>query len=121
MHIRCVSRKWLVLQVGQPRKEPFGLELFPRHGEAQVVAPRPVDVEESLPDPLLAQPEASDQGQRPVVVDPDVDLDPVQAVPILARVASLLAHLAEERERPTGLRLAAAAEEAVEYEPDARA
>jgi citrate synthase len=44
-----------------------------------------------------------------------------QAVPILARTAGLLAHLAEERERPLGLLLAAAAEHAVEYEPpDAR-
>src|SRR5215208_1097652 len=41
----------------------------------------------------------------------------VKAVPILARTASLLAHLAEERERPVGLLLAAAAEEAVAYEP----
>jgi citrate synthase len=40
----------------------------------------------------------------------------VKAVPILARTASLLAHLAEERERPLGLTLAAAAEDAVEYE-----
>lgn len=45
----------------------------------------------------------------------------VKAVPILARTASLLAHLAEERESPTGFALAHAAEEAVEYEPDARA
>jgi len=44
----------------------------------------------------------------------------VKAVPILARTASLLAHLAEEREAPTGFALARAAEEAVEYEPDAR-
>jgi citrate synthase len=45
----------------------------------------------------------------------------VKAVPILARTAGLLAHLAEERERPLGLLLAAAAEQAVEYEPsDAR-
>jgi citrate synthase len=40
----------------------------------------------------------------------------VKAVPILARTAGLLAHLAEERERPLGLLLAAAAEAAVEYE-----
>jgi citrate synthase len=40
----------------------------------------------------------------------------VKAVPILARTASLLAHLAEEQERPLGLALAAAAEEAVAYE-----
>jgi citrate synthase len=45
----------------------------------------------------------------------------VKAVPVLARTASLLAHLAEEREHPGGFALAAAAEEAVEYEPDARA
>jgi len=44
----------------------------------------------------------------------------VKAVPILARTASLLAHLAEEREEPIGFDLAAAAEDAVEYEPDAR-
>ena len=37
-------------------------------------------------------------------------------VPILARTASLLAHLAEEQEDPIGLELAAKAEEAVEYE-----
>jgi citrate synthase len=41
----------------------------------------------------------------------------VKAVPILARTASLLAHLAEEREQPLGLLLARAAEEAVDYEP----
>ena len=40
----------------------------------------------------------------------------MKAVPILARTASLLAHLAEEQEEPIGLGLAKAAEEAVEYE-----
>src|SRR5580765_651850 len=40
----------------------------------------------------------------------------VKAVPILARTASLLAHLAEERESPLGFELARAAEESVEYE-----
>jgi citrate synthase len=45
----------------------------------------------------------------------------VKAVPILARTASLLAHLAEEQERPLGFLLARAAEDAVRYEPDARA
>jgi len=43
----------------------------------------------------------------------------VRAVPILARTAGLLAHLAEEEERPTGFLLAGAAEAAVEYEPPA--
>jgi citrate synthase len=40
----------------------------------------------------------------------------VKAVPILARTAGLLAHLAEEQAQPVGLLLARAAEEAVEYE-----
>jgi citrate synthase len=39
----------------------------------------------------------------------------VKAVPILARTASLLAHLAEEREQPLGFLMAGAAEEAIEY------
>ncbi len=39
----------------------------------------------------------------------------VKAGPILARTASLRAHLAEERERPLGFLLAQAAEDAVEY------
>ncbi len=56
-----------------------------------------------------------------VMLDLGFSSDAVKAVPILARTASLLAHLAEERERPSGFLLAAAAEEAVEYEPDARA
>ncbi len=42
----------------------------------------------------------------------------VKAIPILARTASLLAHLAEEREQPLGLHLARAAEESVEYRDD---
>jgi citrate synthase len=41
----------------------------------------------------------------------------VKSVPILARTAGLLAHLAEEREHPLGLLMAAEAEDAVEYEP----
>jgi citrate synthase len=40
----------------------------------------------------------------------------VKAVPILARTAGLLAHLAEEQGNPLGFRLAAAAEQAIEYE-----
>ncbi len=39
----------------------------------------------------------------------------VKSVPILARTAGLLAHLAEEQQQPVGLLLAAEAEEAVEY------
>jgi citrate synthase len=40
----------------------------------------------------------------------------VKAVPILARTASLLAHLAEEQRLPVGFTMAAAAEEAVRYQ-----
>ena len=42
----------------------------------------------------------------------------VKAVPILARTASLLAHLVEEQEQSIGFLLARAAEEAVEYRSD---
>ena len=41
----------------------------------------------------------------------------VKAVPILARTAGLLAHLAEEQEHPIGFLMAGSAEEAIEYEP----
>jgi citrate synthase len=41
----------------------------------------------------------------------------VKAVPLLARTAGLLAHLAEERDEPVGFLMAARAEEAVAYEP----
>jgi citrate synthase len=51
-----------------------------------------------------------------VMLDLGFPVTAVKAVPILARTASLLAHLAEERERPIGLALAAAAEQAVAYE-----
>jgi citrate synthase len=54
-----------------------------------------------------------------VLLDLGYSPDIVKAVPILARTASLLAHLAEEQERPLGFFLAGKAEEAVTYEPDA--
>ncbi|HSD77548.1 MAG TPA: hypothetical protein VLA98_09090, partial [Solirubrobacteraceae bacterium] len=40
----------------------------------------------------------------------------VKAVPILARTAGLLAHLAEERQQPLGFLMAGRAEEAIAYE-----
>ena len=51
----------------------------------------------------------------------DLDFPPaiLKGIPILARTASLLAHLAEESERPIGFLMAAAAEEAIAYEPGA--
>jgi citrate synthase len=56
-----------------------------------------------------------------VLLDLGYPPEVAKAVPILARTASLLAHLAEERETPVGFTLAGKAEEAVTYEPDARA
>jgi citrate synthase len=51
-----------------------------------------------------------------VILDLDFPAAAVKAVPILARTAGLLAHLAEEQEHPVGFILARAAEEAIEYE-----
>jgi citrate synthase len=51
-----------------------------------------------------------------VMLDLGFPVDAVKAVPILARTAGLLAHLAEEREEPIGLFLGRVAEDAVEYE-----
>ena len=50
----------------------------------------------------------------------DLDFPPaiLKGIPILARTASLIAHLAEEQANPIGFRLAAAAEEAVAYVPE---
>jgi len=52
-----------------------------------------------------------------VMLDLGYSTTHVKAVPILARTAGLLAHLAEEQENPIGFLLASRAEEAVEYEP----
>jgi citrate synthase len=51
-----------------------------------------------------------------VLLDLGFPVAAAKAVPILARTASLLAHLVEEQEEPIGFSLARAAEEAVEYE-----
>jgi citrate synthase len=53
-----------------------------------------------------------------VILDLDFPAAAVQAVPILARTAGLLAHLAEEQENPLGFLLAGKAEEAIEYRND---
>src|SRR3954471_6622918 len=52
-----------------------------------------------------------------VMLDLGFPASVVKAVPILARTASLLAHLAEEQQQPLGFLMAAHAEEAVRYEP----
>lgn len=51
-----------------------------------------------------------------VLLDLGYPVATVKALPLLARTAGLLAHLAEEQQRPLGFYLAGKAEEAVEYE-----
>jgi citrate synthase len=51
-----------------------------------------------------------------VLLDLGFSADVVKAVPILARTAGLLAHLAEEQEHPLGFLMAGRAEEAITYE-----
>jgi len=53
-----------------------------------------------------------------VMLDLGFSSDVVKAVPILARTAGLLAHLAEEQRNPLGFLMAGRAEEAIEYRPD---
>ena len=52
-----------------------------------------------------------------VLLDLGFDARTVKAIPILARTAGLLAHLAEERDEPIGFAMAGAAEHAVTYTP----
>jgi citrate synthase len=54
-----------------------------------------------------------------VLLDLGYPASSVKAVPILARTAGLLAHLAEEQDNPLGFLMAGKAEEAIEYEPPA--
>src|SRR3954468_18820320 len=51
-----------------------------------------------------------------VMLDLGFPASAVKSVPILARTAGLLAHLAEEQQRPIGFVMAAAAEEVVKYD-----
>ena len=57
-----------------------------------------------------------------VMLDLGFSADAVKSVPILARTAGLLAHLAEERADPLGFAMARSAEEGVQYQrqPDAK-
>ena len=50
-----------------------------------------------------------------VMLDLGFPASAVKAVPILARTAGLLAHLAEERDEPLGLHMAWSAEESIDY------
>ena len=51
-----------------------------------------------------------------VMLDLGFPASAVKSVPILARTAGLLAHLAEEREQPLGFHMASAAEHSIRYE-----
>ena len=53
-----------------------------------------------------------------VLLDLDFPATMIKAIPILARTASLLAHLAEEQQRPIGFLMASKGEEAIAYEED---
>ena len=53
-----------------------------------------------------------------VMLDLGFPSSAVKAVPLLARTAGLLAHLAEEQEHPLGFHLAAAAEQAVDHDAE---
>jgi len=55
-----------------------------------------------------------------VMLDLGFPSDTVKVVPILARTAGLLAHLAEERRHPLGLHMAARAEQSIEYRREPR-
>jgi citrate synthase len=54
-----------------------------------------------------------------VMMDLDFPQAMIKAIPILARTAGILAHLAEEQRRPIGFLLAHHAEEASSYDPSA--
>lgn len=56
-----------------------------------------------------------------VLLDLDFPASMIKAIPLLARTASLLAHLAEEQNNPIGFRMADAGESAIAYERDADA
>ena len=54
-----------------------------------------------------------------VMLDLGFPSSAVKSIPILARTAGLLAHLAEEQHAPIGFFMAGRAEEAIAYEPPA--
>lgn len=58
-------------------------------------------------------------GIAAVLLDLDFPASMIRAVPLLARTAGLLGHLAEEQRHPIGFLLAAKAEDAIEYIPSA--
>ncbi len=51
-----------------------------------------------------------------VLLDAGFPAGALRGIPLLARTASLVAHLLEEQSRPIGFKLAAAAEQAMRYD-----
>jgi citrate synthase len=99
-----------------PRAERI-LELADRHGVAGphlAIARRlPAAVERAWGRPLpmnVSMPIAA------VLLDLDFPAAILKAIPILARTAGLLAHLAEEQERPIGFLMASRGEAAIAYD-----
>jgi citrate synthase len=87
------------------------LELAREHGQEG----RHVTIARSLQDDLAPLTMNVSLPIAAVLLDLGFPAAAAKAVPNLARTASLLAHLAEEREQPLGFELARAAEEAVDY------
>lgn len=80
--------------------------------DARGVSGTHVDYARQLRDELAPLPLNVAMAIAAVLLDLGFDAAVVKAVPILARTAGLLAHLAEEREQPIGFLLARAAEDA---------
>ncbi|SAL76344.1 citrate synthase [Caballeronia choica] len=51
-----------------------------------------------------------------VLLDAGFPVDSLRGIPIMARTASLIAHLAEERVKPIGFKLAAAADRSIDFD-----
>jgi citrate synthase len=96
-----------VHRVADPRAERI-FELCDARG---VTGPH-VDYARRLREELAPLPLNVAMAIAAVLLDLGFDSVVAKAVPILARTAGLLAHLADEREHPIGFRLAAAAEDA---------
>jgi citrate synthase len=96
---------------GDPRAERI-LMLADERG----VSGRHLELARALRDELAPLPMNVSMPIAAVMLDLGYPASAVKAIPILARTASLLAHLAEEQEEPIGLAMAKKAEEAVEYE-----
>jgi len=60
-------------------------------------------------------------GIAAVLLDLDFPASMIKAIPLLARTAGLLGHLAEEQRRPIGFLMSAKAEEAIDYIPETEA